>query len=263
MKTRKTGLWEAVTLKPDTLYRAEFSTLSMWLRRRGRDWFLASRRLGERKAASPLAEVKRIPPDLSFSRWVAGGDASTVRFVPAMPDRPLVVRPAVTLKVAPGEDGRLFVGIPVWVRIVVLPAGITLGEMPATILSNTWFGEPTSGELCYALRAGATEAPEQLDIRSDEAICPITIRNRAPRELDLQRLCVRVEHLEVYGKMRRLWTNELEVRFTGEERSSQITIGNGPPGYAEKAEKLCEARRKADSTFLKQSFSFLRSLTGF
>ncbi|UCF98019.1 MAG: hypothetical protein JSV89_00430 [Spirochaetaceae bacterium] len=264
-KIRKSTLWDPVALKEDILYQGEFSTLTVWLRRSGRDWFLASTRPEGKTDPAPLHEVKatELPNQASFSRWVVGDDSQTVQFVPTMPDRPIVVRPVVNLKVPTGQDARFFFAIPVWVRVVARPAdGITLCELPSLILSNTWFGRPAAGELCYALQIEAAGSLEELEDRPCMAICPVTIRNQAPKELDFARLCVRVEHLDVFSDRERLWTNEIEVRFAGEEQSSQVTVGRGAPPYTENAEKLCNARQPVEKTFLQQSFSFLRSLTG-
>jgi hypothetical protein len=266
-KTTKTaGLWDPVTLKENVLYRCSFSTLTVWLKRSGEDWYLASQKSEKQTAASPLKEItgSRIPKDLSFSRWVVGSDLATVRFVPAMPDRSIVVRPAIALKVPAGKDALFFTSIPVWVRVAAgSPDGITLCELPSMVLSNTWFGEPTAGELCYALRTRAVRSLEEVETRAYMAVCPITVLNRAPKELNFERLCVRVEHLNVYQGTDRLWTNELEVRFQGEEQSSQVTIGREAPEFAGEPVKVCEARQQADKTLLAQSFSVLRSLTGF
>jgi len=264
--TRLAELWEPVTLKENVLYQGDFSTLTVWLKRSGEDWYLAYRKADRETAPSALREIKggRIPKDLSFSRWVVGSEPSTVRCIPAMPDRSVVVRPAVPLKVPADRDALFFTSIPVWVRMRAgFPEGITLCELPSLTLSNTWFGEPTAGELCYALRTRAVRTLEEIEIRACSAVCPITVRNRAPKELTFERLCVRVEHLSVYQGPDRLWTNELEVRFQGEEHSSQITIGREAPGIAEGLTKVCDARQPAEKTLLKQSFSVLRSLTGF
>lgn len=265
-KTRIAELWEPAAFKENALYRCDFSTLTVWLKRSGEDWYLASRKSDKETPPSPLREIKgrRIPKDLNFSRWVVGSDLSTVQFIPAMPDRSIVVRPAAALKVPAGRDALFFTSIPVWIRVTAgSPEGITLCELPSLILSNTWFGEPTAGELCYALRTRAVRTLEEIETRAYSAVCPITVRNRAPKELSFERLCVQVEHLSVYQGPDRLWTNELEVRFQGEEQSSQITIGREAPGFAEQPTKVCDARQPAEKTLLRQSFSVLRSLTGF
>jgi len=262
----KPELWDPITVKADTLYQVSFSTLTVWLKRSREDWYLASQRPEKETDPAALHEIKGAKPrqDLSFSRWVVGPDVSTVQFVPSMPDRSIVARPAVALKVPAGKDALFFMSIPVWVRVVVQPPnGITLCELPTLILSNTWFGEPTSGELCYALRTRAMRSLEEIEKRPYTAICPVSIRNSAPKELNFERLCVRVEYLNVYRGRERLWTNELNVRFQGDEHSSQVTIGKGAPTFGGNLIKACEAREPVDKTILKQSFSFLRSLTGF
>jgi hypothetical protein len=265
-KMRVAELWKPMLLKENVLYRVDFSTLIVWLKRSAEDWYLASGKSEKEQDPSPLREIKgrSIPRDLNFSRWVVGSDTATVQFVPAMPDRPIVVRPATALKVPPGRDALFFTSIPIWVRVMAVSAeGITLCELPSLVLSNTWFGEPTSGELCYALRTRAVRTLEEVETRAYTAVCPITVRNRAPNELNFERLCVRVENLSVYQGPDRLWTNELEVRFQGEEQTSQVTIGREAPGFTEGLTKVCAARQPADRTLLRQSFSVLRSLTGF
>jgi hypothetical protein len=263
---KQAGLWDPVTLEENVPYRCDFSTLTIWLKRSAEDWYLASRQSDKQSAVGPLRAIKggAFPKDLSFSRWVLGGELSTLRFVPAMPDRSIVVRPALALKVPAGKDALFFVSIPVWVRVTAgSPDGITLCELPSLTLSNTWFGEPTAGELCYGLRTRAVRTLEEIETRVDTAICPITVRNGAPKELNFERLRVRVGNLSVYQGPDRLWTNELEVRFQGDEQSSQITIGRGAPEVSGESVMVCEARQQADKTLLAQSFSVLRSLTGF
>ena len=264
--TPPAGLWDPVNIEEGVLYQADFTTLTVWLKRSGEDWHLASRESEERRHPVPLREIrgKRVPNDLSFSRWVVGRDATAVRFVPAMPDRPVVVRPASALKVPTDRDALFFTSIPVWIRVTAgSPESITLCELPSMTLSNTWFGDTTAGELCYALRTRAVRTLEEVETKAYAAICPITVRNRAPRELNFERLCVHVEHLSVYQGPHRLWTNQVEVRFQGEEQSSQITIGREAPDHGEQPDKVCDARQPAEKTLLKQSFSVLRSLTGF
>ena len=264
--TLTTELWKPITLEEDVLYQADFAALTVWLKRSGEDWYLVSRISEKQSNPAALREIRgrRVPRDLDFTRWVVGREADIVQFIPAMPGRPIVVRPASVLKVPADRDALFFTSIPVWVRVIAgAPGGITLCELPSLILSNTWFGDSTAGELCYALRTRAVRTLEEIETRADSAICPIRVRNLAPRELNFERLCVRVEHLSVFQGPHQLWTNELEVKFQGEEQSSQVTIGRKAPDYTEGLTKVCEARQPVEKTLLKQSFSFLRSLSGF
>lgn len=263
--TQDSNFWQKVAVETNTLYRADFSTFSLWLKRSGEDWYIATRQSEE---ASGFSALRPIPDsgefeDLSFRRWVVGRKARSVRFVPVMPDRSVVVRPETALAVAKARDALFFLTIPVWIRVVTNPPeGTSLGDFPTQILSNTWFGQPTAGELCYALHTRARRNIADLDPSPCGAICPLSIQNRATRELNFERLCVRVEHLELYRSGERLWSNQLSVRFQGEEQSSQVTIGKGAPKGAANPVRMCEARKPGSKTLLEHSFSFLRSLTG-
>jgi hypothetical protein len=265
-KPRISELWEPAGVKDNILYQADFSTLTVWLKRSRGDWYLASRNSESEIPPAPLRQSRsRVPEDLSFGRWVVGGGASSVQFIPAMPDRAIVVRPETALKIPTGNDALFFTSIPVWIRVVAGdPDGVTLCELPSLVLSNTWFGDPTEGRLCYALRTRAVRTLGEIDPRAYTAVCPITVLNRAPKELNFERLRVQVEHLSVYLGSEQLWTNPLEVRFQGDEQSSQVTIGREAPALAEGLVKVCDARQPVtDKTLWAQSFSVLRSLTGF
>ncbi len=260
------SIWDAVAIESDILYRAGFSTLTVWLKHSDEDIYLATERQSRERKPFALSEARgaKEPADLSWGRWVVGQETSQVQFIPAMPDRPIVVRPAYPLRVPTRKNAVFFMSIPIWIRVVVRPPeGSILCEIPSLVLSNTWFGDPTSGELCYALRTRALRSLDEIEDRPYVATCPISVQNHAPAELNFERLCVQVQHLNVYRARTRLWTNELEVRFQGEEHSSQITIGKQPPAFAIEPEVACLARKPAEKTLLTQSFSFLRSLTGF
>jgi hypothetical protein len=268
----RSSLWNPVSIDPDILYQAGFSVVTVWLKHIGDELHLATKLSSmvsnEQSPPLPLSPVdgtalERLLKELEFSRWVVGENLTSIQFIPAMPDRPLVIRSEVALHVPPGQDALFFAGIPVWLRMLIQPPdGTSLEEIPSQTLSNTWFGEPAAGELCYSLPFEAHRTADELAVHPCTAICPITILNRAPKDLAVQRLRVPVEHFAVYRDKEQLWTNELEVHLSGDEQSSQITIGREAPRFTNNPEILCSARQPAGKTFLKQSFSFLRSLTG-
>ena len=66
-----------------------------------------------------------------------------------------------------------------------------LKEEPTVVLSNTWFGDPMGGELCYALRTSARRSFDTLRKRPNRAICSVLIKNAFSTPLDFQRLCIK------------------------------------------------------------------------
>jgi hypothetical protein len=260
-------LWDPVSVEPDRLHRACFGALEVWVRHSRQDWYVAFQRLREEKPPSllrPAAPGQKVP-SLDWERWVTGGEQGALQFLPAMPDRSVVVRPQFALNVPQGRDVLFFTNIPLWVRVTVggAPDREVLCEIPAVVLSNTWFGDPAAGELCYALKTKALRDLGELSDHPYMATCPVHVTNQAPTSLEFQRICVRVEHLHVYRGASRLWTNQVEVTFKGEQLSGQINILSYAPPYEPGASRICAAREPVDRSLLKKSFSFLRTLTGF
>lgn len=259
-------LWNPLPLREERTYRASLCTLELWLKHSKADWHVAHRPTPRELPAAglhPLAPGAE-PTDTVWSRWVAGGDSALAHLIPALPDRPVVLRPRHPLHVPRGRSALFFVNIPLWVRIQTgAPSATVLTEIPTIVLSKTWFGDPTSGELCYALKSKVLRRLEEVSNHPYTVTCPVSVENQAPSDLEFQRLCIHVEHLHVYRGQRRLWTNQVEVAFKGEELVSQITIRRYAPVFEQASERLCPARVPVDHSLLKKSFSFLRAITGF
>jgi hypothetical protein len=262
-------IWEPRQLSGDGWYHARIGPLDLWVRRSQEDWYVAD----ERERAR---EPEESPPDplhparttasvdrLTWNRWVAGEEAARVRLVPCLPDHAVVIRPRYPLNVPRGKEVLFFVGIPVWARVLVGEGEpLALTELPTVVLSKTWFGDPITGELCYSLKTKVLRQIDLLENHAHLAVCPVLIRNQSFADLDFQRICIRVEYLSLYRGQTRLWTNQVEVQFHGEELNSTIITGRGAPDFERTAEKLCEARLAPQRSLLKKSFSFLKALSG-
>ena len=261
-------IWEPKSLVKENWYHARIGPLNLWLKRSDADWYVTHEREpgGEKPGASPsalhLAQTRQRVERLTWNRWVAGGEPERVRLVPAMPDRPVVIRPRYPLNVPGGKEVLFFVSIPVWVGVLAGDgASPPLCELPTVVLSSTWFGDPITGELCYSLKTRVLRQIEMVENRPHMAVCPVLIRNQALADLDFQRICIRVEYLSLYRGQTRLWTNQVEVQFHGENLNSTIIPGRQAPGFEPTAEKVSEARLPAERSLLKKSFFFLKSLT--
>jgi hypothetical protein len=262
-------LWEPKSLTGENWYHSRIGPLDLWVRRSPADWYVAHRREPERVKAeappSPLhpAQTNAQVDRLTWNRWVAGEEEARVLLVPCLPNRAVVIRPRYPLNVPKGKEVLFFVSLPVWVRVLVGEAqSITLCELPTVVLSNTWFGDPITGELCYSLKTKVLRQIGMVENHPHMAVCPVLIRNQAFVDLDFQRICIRVEYLSLYRGRTRLWTNQVEVQFHGEDLNSTIITGREAPDYEPAAERLSEARLPSERSLLKKSFSFLKALTG-
>ncbi len=259
--------WDPVEIRPGHYLHYRVGSLQLWLFPDKEEWYGASIRLPEdpqRDDSLRVELVKESPEGLDWQRWVANGKSRTARLTPMLPDRPIVVRSASPLKMAMDSTAHYFIAIPAWVQVSVgEPQRTDLWQEPAQILSNTWFGDPASGELCYALRTGLHSGAVGGDFLPYTVVCPITIRNTSSAILEFQRLCVHVEYLDIFPGRTYLWANGVRVSFKGEEQFSQVDIEERPPEIDQPGPVLSQARRREDRSLIRRSFSMLKFFSGF
>jgi len=130
---------------------------------------------------------------------------------------------------------------------------VELCEQPSVLLSNIWFGDPTSGDLCYSLRTRARRDISNWQTEPHRAVCPVTIHNSANTQLDIERFCVHAIHLSVFAGASRLWTNGTRITFKGEAEVSQLEYADKPPNYEEVGQVLSKPRTPFKKTLLKRS----------
>lgn len=231
----------------------------LWARPAGDEWEIAVRHSDtDQESPETVAES-----ELDWTRFVTKADAR-LKIVPALPDRPVVVRPATPIVILPGRGGRFFFRVPLWVRFVSAPGGreTTMAEIPTRRLASIWFGDLATGELCYAIEAHLQRNLEQLVIDRSFAACEVIVRNESRERLRFERICVHVEHMRLFEVGDRLWTNEVRVAFRGAEQISQLTFVPHPPASAADSVAISGPRVAPETNLIKRSFAFIRQITG-
>jgi hypothetical protein len=251
-------VWKPCPIEQGQCLEAQIGPLLIRLRKSGDEIHIAAENNKDYQD-STKAEGFRVvseqdAADLDWNRWVCGDQCNTVRLAPVMPDRPVVVRPELAVKIPSGRKALFFVGIPIWVRITAGEGGeIELCEEPSVDLSNIWFGDSMSGELGYSLRSRARRDISEIQAEPHRALCPVTIRNTSNEQVKIERFCVHVEHLTVYPGRSRLWTNGVQIAFRGEAEVSQLEYSEKPPAYEEVGNVLSPPRTLVRTTLLKRS----------
>jgi hypothetical protein len=251
-------VWEPRQIEHGECLEAQVGPLQMWLRKNGDEIHIATK---HRKDTANLTKVSAFravselkPTGLDWGRWVCGDECSNVVLTPVMPDRPVVVRPELPVKIPPEGKALFFFGVPIWVRITVGNGKqFKLCEEPSVDLSNIWFGDPMSGDLCYSLRTRARREVADTQVQPHRAVCPVTIRNASAEQVNVERFCVHVAHLGVYPGTSRLWTNGVHIAFKGEDEVSQLEYSEKPPAYEEVGRILSPPRTPVKTTLLKRS----------
>lgn len=250
------NLWQPYRVEVGATCRAKIGPLQLWLRRSGDELHIAVERDPDpdrHPDAYPLAPQPDAPSaeELPWARWIAGKNGDVVRLIPTTPDKPVVVRPEVPVRVPSKQEALFFVNFPLWVRVTVGDGdAVALCEEPSVVLSKTWFGDPMSGALCYSLRTRARRDIAETQPRPHRAVCPVRIRNSADRQLELERFCVQVEHLTLYQGATRLWANQLDITFRGDNEISQLNYAERPPAYEATTGVVCKARTPAKKSLL-------------
>jgi hypothetical protein len=182
---------------------------------------------------------------------------------PLMPERSIVLRSAHELRILPRGSFHIMVQVPLVPSLAIQADDseiLTVLEVAVCSLSNTWFGDPVSGEPAYALNTALTGGDNIENPGPWEALCHLTVTNGSHEPLQFKRLILRVPYLTLYAGAGRIYSNELTVRFRGQDQASQIQIAPGAPQVGEPVSKICEPRRNKDKDLIKRSFSFFRSL---
>lgn len=256
------GIWQPSVIEIETSYQAAVGPLQFWLKRTADELHVAlERRLDpdrylDMRPLTPVADTS--VSNVHWGRWVVGGAGEAVQLIPTTPDRPVVVRPEVPLRLPSKQEAIFFVNFPIWVKVV---AGdkhpVTLCEEPCVVLSKTWFGDPMSGALCYSMRTRARRDIAETQPRPHRAVCPVRIRNSAAQQLNLERFCVRVEHLTLFEGATRLWANQIDVTFRGDNEVSQLDYAKQAPNFEPVGEPICKPRRPLKESLLERSLGSL------
>lgn len=260
--------WKPVKIQDNNCYYAKLGPLRIWLRKERNEMRISESRLSaeemlnegweqEVESLHPAEEPDKGP----WKRWIVEEKENKIKLLPVMPDRPVVVRPGSQIRILPNCKTLFFVSIPVWLRVVFGEEGV-LTDLPTLILSNSWFGDPLSGELSYAVKSRAITNLEERKDKVYSAVCPITIENQSPHNFMFQRLSVHTEFLGIYAGKKNLWTNQIDVKLEGEEQKSIIDISENAPVIEKVIEQLSTAREVPSKKFYRKIFSDLPFVKG-
>lgn len=233
-----------------------------------RDHWFAFRNGEIQVATAPVPEGEATPTpeppqEVEWARWAVPGDERAIVLRPALPNRSVVLQSELPLSLLPRAEARIYVRMPLWIRIEMTdPERTLLSEIPTVELSDTWWGGFMEGELCYWLHTHARREMLPELIRPYLAVCPLLLVNRSGTDLRVEKLALRVAHLSLFAHRGGLWTDESIVRYQGESEGSQIEITGEPPPEASGATRVADARVPMGRGFTARTFARLMALPG-
>jgi hypothetical protein len=262
---QKTGIavWEPVEIPQRKCAEWKFPLRRIWVERIESEWHVLSLPAEKRARDARCSFMPRTAkPESSEWRHYLHRNAGPIQPSPALPDRPVVVRPDRALTILPGQSTVFFLQLPVWFRLSTSGSRPSrIFEEPLAILSRTWFGDPLTGELCWGLATRLHHSVDSMDPSADTAVCPLMIENDSSTDLAFEKICLHVENLSVFRGTRFLWTNSLHAVFKGPEQATQIEIVHAPPGYEEGLVSIAEARSPSAGWNIRRTFGMLKYFT--
>jgi len=202
--------------------------------------------------------------ELRWGRWTVAPDFDgRLRLAPALPDRPVVVKPEDDFWLLRGAQARIFVRVPLWLRLETVKddPSILLTE-PTAVLSDTWWGSPVDGELGYYLETRARRQILPDEFLEHVCICPVQLVNDSDTDFLVTRFALRTAYLGVYRDGSRLWSNTTRVRYRGEALDSALDVDPDPPPETDAPEVARPPDRAMGRGFTARTFSRIRSSLG-
>lgn len=250
-----------ITLTPGAAVLVKFGAMDLALRRVGPDWLYAIKHLEPNRPGNSIDRDWKPEGHWDWIRVGCGQGDPVLQLRPALPDRALVVRPEAGFRIPPGERIQFFVSVPLWLQVLLCGKGdVVCADVPSVVLSNTWFGSLSSGELGYALRTRARRAADQFEILPGAALSPVRVRNNSSKVLEFERLCIRVPGFSLFRGSANFWTNELSVSYRGDGQDERVVQGLLAPSAESGAALACPARVNVKRGLLVKSLQTVASL---
>jgi len=188
----------------------------------------------------PLEEP---PARCQITRFATDSTGTEVRVVPILPDRSVITRPERPLTLLPNTKVTLYVGSPVWVRLLQ-DGSDPIGEVPISPPKEAWLGPSTmDGELCYATRTVGRLSLSDATLRPHRVVTPVSIHNDANSPFLCDQVNLPVRRLSVYASdMGRLFTEAVTLVHAESDEFAGVRIGRGAPPEAPGATELSAAR---------------------
>lgn len=185
-------------------------------------------------------------------RYALSKAPRTLRLMPRVADRSVVVRPDIPLYLPPSEETVIYVSTSVWIQVEAVEGDgsrvVPLNEMPGYRPSDSFFGSNTrEGDVCYASRSLARLRMEDVVQRPHRVLTPVTVRNKGEDALLIERISVPLPLLTLYASAnQQLWTQPLTMERGKEGKEGALKLEEMQLPESMQVKKLSEPRETPD-----------------
>lgn len=191
------------------------------------------------------------------------GRSSILYIQPALPPKPIVFKNNKTVSIRPHQTIRIYLVVPLYIQLYykTIDAEHLLAEYETERLTDTWFGEPDAGTPAFSVGSRFGLQPEELDINQHEVLIPVNIQNNSTQLLDLQRLLIRVDMMNLYQVGRQYIADLETIEFKGADQSGHLSFSTDKALHGNSPVLLGKARQSSSRNLLGHSFHFIKQFT--
>lgn len=250
---------EEFQLKPSETLAIHTQNNVLYIQRQAQQWLLCQSQI-----VSPQCSLQNklhiehnatIPADTTDAqRWVNAEQESTLRIVPCMADKSLVVQPESTLIIPVGRKPALYLSLPIMYQIFIGQNKKPFHEFFIETMPLTWFGSNTRrGELCYQSKSPVALELTDLPQAPHRVLMELRIHNRDSENLKVEKINLPALYLPIYrvdGEV--FWTSPLTI--VNEKLTDELSLsyGKGVPGRHQKLELVSQPRLRSEArTFMR------------
>ena len=284
-------MWNFFEPEELSWYRWKLDGAALWMRKNGQEWRFTLETVPFKHliSDSSAAEPVEPPRDIPIALAVAEGKKVALRAHPS--PMPYLVSARNEVKIHPGAEARFTIALPPVLR-VELESGYVLYEGSPFTTTYTWFGDKMSGNLCLSLPIeldpeckneqnvfnnvpegeGTNAIPsvsppmQQSFQRAAQYLacktliqCKIVVKNKSKEPLDVKRLAIFTDLMNVYEKAGTLVSDTVVITGNA-DGALQTNIDD--TGYRNLHKLHSAAKAGLNEVLIMKGVSFLRNIAG-
>lgn len=256
-------LWKSHQLDDGETRAFEAGPLTLHVRATASDIWIAPQYSDDQYRMPAVSRDASAGP-ADWKRWAFTQPIRAIRLSPALPELPVVVKPESKFHLAPHANATVYVRVAMSVKIEALGIrDVSLMEAPTAILSKTWWGSFTGGEMAYWIASSAGRRIEVDPERWFLAICPMNVVNESEAHLPMEKILVHTGGLSLYSDADgQIWSSLAKIHYRGGTQFTQIEVQDGPPKECAGGKQVAPPRHPATRSIIGKTFGGILNWAG-
>lgn len=191
------------------------------------------------------------------------GRSQNLFIQPALPPKPVVFRNNKTVSIRQHQSIRIYLAVPLYIQLYykATDADHLIAEYETERLTDTWFGEPDNGTPAFSVGSRFALSAADLLMSQHEVLVPVQIQNTSTQLLDLQRLLIRVDLMNLYQVGNQIISDLASIEFKGPGQTGNLGFSTDKAVHGQSPLLVAKSRQSAARNILGHSFHFIKQMT--